>query len=91
MPRPASSELWQRLRIARDIAGKSLDEVSASLGLDGPSAMASWESADAASRAVPSAHYVLALAKLYDLPAYLLVDDAVSVADIRTYKGLPAV
>jgi hypothetical protein len=53
--------------------------------------MASWESADPSSRVVPSTHYVLGLARLYDLPAYLLVDDAVSVADIRSYKGLPAV
>jgi hypothetical protein len=60
------------------------------LGLDGSAAIASWESADSFNRAVPSAHHVLALAKLYDLPAYLLVDDAVSLADIRSYKGLAA-
>ena len=91
MPRPHGSELCRRLTIARELAGLSAEEVSASLGLDSCTAIESWESADRVSRAVPSAHHVLKLAKLYDLPAYLLVDDAVLIADIESYKGKPIV
>jgi len=91
MPRPHGSDLWQRLTTAREPCGTVSRASSASLGLDSCTAIASWESADPISRAMPGAHQVLALSKLYDLPAYLLVDDSVRIADIRSYKGKPMV
>ena len=90
LPRPETSELWERLAAAQGSSGKALDEVTAALGVTEREVIA-WETADAVSRSFPTAHHVLQLAKLYGLPAYLLIDDAVSVFDVKSFGGLPDV
>ena len=87
VPRPNQSELWQRLRTARELARKTPDDVGRLLGLS-HSAVALWESPDPATRTTPSAQQVIRIAKLCGLPPFLLVDDAVSTQDIRSFTGL---
>ena len=87
VPRPNQSELWQRLRAARELARKTPDDVGQVLGLS-HSDVALWESADPATRKTPSARQVMRIAELCGLPAFLLVDDAVSTQDIRSFTGL---
>lgn len=87
MPRPQNSELWQRLRAARELARKSHDDVGQVVGLS-EEAVAIWESPDPAKRTQPSAQQVMRIAKLCGLPLFLLVDDAVSVQDITSFTGL---
>ena len=87
VPRPNQSELWQRLRAARELARKTPDDVGRLLGLS-HSAVSLWESADPATRTTPSAQQVIRIAKLCGLPPFLLVDDAVSTQDIRSFTGL---
>ena len=86
MPRPNHSELWQRLRAARELANKTYHDVGAALGLD-EGTVTLWESPDAATRLHPTAQQVMRIAKLCRLPLYLLVDDAVSLQDIQSYAG----
>ena len=87
MPRPQNSELWQRLRAARELARKSHDDVSRAVGLS-ETTVALWESPDPAERTQPSAQQVIRIAKLCGLPPFLLVDDAVSTQDIESFTGL---
>ena len=87
MPRPNSSELWQRLRAARELAGKSHQDVATAVGLSEVT-VATWESPDPGTRTQPTAQQVMRVAKLCRLPLYLLVDDAVSVQDIESFDGL---
>ena len=87
VPRPQNSELWERLRAARELARKTRDDVATVLGLSG-TAVALWESPDPAVRTQPSAHQVMRIAKLCGLPLFLLFDDAVSMQDIKSFTGL---
>ena len=86
MPRPPNSELWQRLRAARELAGKSHQDVAAVVGLS-EQTVALWESEDRATRVPPTAQQVMRVAKLCGLPLFLLVDDAVSIEDIKSFTG----
>ena len=87
VPRPQNSELWQRLRAARELARKSHDDVGQVVGLS-EETVAIWESPDPAKRTQPSAQQVMRIAKLCGLPLFLLVDDAVSLKDITSFTGL---
>jgi transcriptional regulator with XRE-family HTH domain len=82
------SELWQRLRAGRELARKTHADVAMAVGLTHANAVASWEASDPSERAQPLARQVLRVAKLCGLPAYLLIDDAVSVEEIISFKGL---
>ena len=82
------SELWQRLRAGRELARKTHADVANAVGLTHTKAVASWEACDPSERAQPLARQVLRVAKLCGLPAYLLIDDAVSLEDISSFKGL---
>ena len=86
MPRPNHSELWQRLRAARELANKTHHDVGQVVGLS-EATVALWESPDPATRLQPTAQHVMRIAKLCQLPLYLLVDDAVSVQDIQSYSA----
>ena len=86
MPRPSHSELWQRLRAAREWAGKSHEDVASVVGL-GAQTVALWETEDRATRVAPTAQQVMRVAKLCGLPLFLLVDDAVSISDIESFTG----
>jgi transcriptional regulator with XRE-family HTH domain len=86
VPRPNHSELWQRLRVARELATKTHHDVGAAVGVD-EATVALWESADPATRLQPTAQQVMRIAKLCRLPLYLLVDDAVSMQDIQSYTA----
>src|SRR4051812_39959663 len=74
MPRPQQSELWQRLRAARELARKSYADVAGAVGSTIPR-VASWESADVRTRLRPGSHDVLRVAKLCGLPPFYLMDD----------------
>ena len=87
VPRPQNSELWQRLRAARELARKSHDDVGQVVGLS-EATVALWESPDHAERTQPSAQQVMRIAKLCGLPPFLLIDDAVSTQDIKSFTGL---
>ena len=87
VPRPNNSELWQRLRAARELAHKSHQDVADAVGLSEVT-VTSWESPDHAARTQPTAQQVMRIAKLCRLPLYLLVDDAVSVQDIEAFERL---
>jgi transcriptional regulator with XRE-family HTH domain len=87
VPRPQNSELWQRLRAARELARKSRDDVGHVVGLN-QAVVALWESPDPSSRTQPSAQQVMRIAKLCGLPLFLLIDDAVSMHDIKSFTGL---
>jgi transcriptional regulator with XRE-family HTH domain len=86
VPRPNQTELWQRLRAARELANKSHHDVGQVVGLD-EAMVALWESPDPAQRLQPTAQQVMRIAKLCRLPLYLLVDDAVSMQDIQSYTA----
>jgi hypothetical protein len=86
VPRPHHSELWQRLRAARELANKTHHDVGAAVGQSEATA-ALWESPDPLTRLQPTAQQVMRIAKLCRLPLYLLVDDAVSMEDIQSYTG----
>ena len=86
--RPPVSELWQRLRAGRELARKTHADVAKAVGLTHTNAVASWEASDPSERAQPLARQVLGVARLCGLPAYLLIDDAVSLEDISSFKGL---
>ena len=86
MPRPNHSELWQRLRAARELANKTHDDVGQVVGADAATVVR-WESADPSTRLQPTAQQVMRIAKLCRLPLYLLVDDAVSMEDIQSYTA----
>ena len=87
VPRPNNSELWQRLRAARELAHKSHQDIADAVGLSEVT-VSTWESPDQATRTQPTAQQVMRVAKLCRLPLYLLVDDAVSVQDIESFDGL---
>jgi hypothetical protein len=86
VPRPHHSELWQRLRAARELANKTHHDVGAAVG-QSDATVALWESPDPQTRLQPTAQQVMRIAKLCRLPLYLLVDDAVSMEDIQSYTG----
>ncbi|MEO6747551.1 MAG: helix-turn-helix transcriptional regulator [Caldimonas sp.] len=85
---PHASELWQRLRAGRELARKTHADVAIAVGLTHTNAVASWEATDPSGRAQPLMQQVLRVARLCGLPAYLLIDDAVSLEDIRSFKRL---
>ena len=86
VPRPNHSELWQRLRAARELAHKSHQDVGKVMGLSDME-VALWESPDPSTRMQPTAQQVMRVAKLCRLPLYLLLDDAVSMEDIQSFTG----
>ena len=77
----------QRLRAGRELAGKTHADVAMAVGLTHANAVASWEASDPSERAQPLARQVLRVAKLCGLPAYLLIDDAVSVEGNHFIQG----
>ena len=69
-----ASELWQRIRAARQYADISHDDVSKVCGVSRP-AVTLWESKDPGKRTKPDINQIQALAKLARLPVEYFLND----------------
>lgn len=83
------SELWQRLRSARNFAEKTQGDVAKDLGLTRP-AISLWESRNPGNRTQPSGEQLIQLAKYFGVPPGFLVDDTVDAEAVSEYVDLSA-
>lgn len=83
------SELWQRLRSARNFAEKTQGDVAKEMGLTRP-AVSLWESRNASNRSNPTGEQLMQLAKYLNVPAGFLMDDTVDAEAVSEYVDLSA-
>lgn len=76
-----SSELWQRIRSARQYADLNQDDVAKVCGVSRP-AVSLWESKDPSKRTKPDINQIQALAKLARLPVEYFLNDKIEPEDV---------
>jgi transcriptional regulator with XRE-family HTH domain len=80
------SELWQRLRAARDCADLNQADIAKTCGVS-RGAVALWESAMEKNRTVPSIDQVRKVSKATKIPVDWLLNDAADPSDVWKIKG----
>jgi len=83
------SELWQRLRSARNYAEKTQGDVAKEMGLTRP-AVSLWESRNASNRSNPTGEQLMQLSKYLGVPAGFLMDDTVDAEAVSEYMDIGA-
>lgn len=79
------SELWQRLRAARDFADLKQSDVSKVCNVSRP-AISQWESKDPTKRTTPSIEQLKVISKLSKVPIAFFLDDNADPSDVWKYK-----
>lgn len=82
--KPRKSELWQRLRAARDYGKKTQLDIARGLGLT-RGAVALWEARGPEIRTNPTADQIMAVAAMTGVPADYILDDNQRPDDVFSF------